>query len=332
MITTAGTQSQGCAWLDCRARRSLLLSARNSYWLPNVDATMPTTSTRTSTRRRFNRRRFLQLLAGAGLALGGAAGYTRLIEPHWVEVDELTLPIPRLSPAADGTRFVQISDIHLSEYFSPDRLSDALARVRRLAPQWVVLTGDYVGHSAESAQGLVEPLRQLGIPVYAGFGNHDHWTDRPTVQRYLEAAGATILLNQALAVADDLWLAGIDDVWSGRPDLAAALRDIPSRATAVLLAHEPDYFDYLIQTDAPVTLQLSGHSHGGQVRFPQSEPDAAGHYSWAPILPKHGRRYPIGLRTIGTRMVYTNRGLGVWPVPIRFNCRPEITLITLRTA
>jgi predicted MPP superfamily phosphohydrolase len=287
---------------------------------------MPTSPTR----RRFNRRRFLQLLAGTGLTLGGAAGYTRIVEPRWVEIKQLVVPIPRMSAAADGTRFVQISDIHLSEYFSADRLADALTRVRQIAPQWLVLTGDYVGHSADSAAGLVEPLRQLDIPVYAGFGNHDHWTDRPTVQRYLEAAGAVVLLNQARRVADDLWLAGIDDVWSGRPDLEATLRDIPSQATTVLLAHEPDYFDHLNRVDAPVALQLSGHSHGGQIRVPQAEPDAAGLYSWAPVLPKYGRRYPIGLQTIGARTVYTNRGLGVWPVPIRFNCRPEITVITLR--
>jgi predicted MPP superfamily phosphohydrolase len=286
----------------------------------------------TLTRRRFNRRHFLQLLAGATLAAGGAAGYTRILEPRWVDVRNLAIPIPGLPSALEGVRFAQLSDIHLSEYFSPDRLADALARVQHLAPQWLVLTGDYVGHAAESAAGLVEPLRQLDMPIYAGFGNHDYWTDRPTVQRYLQAAGATILLNQAQRVIGDLWLAGIDDLWSGRPDLAATLRDIPTHATTILLAHEPDYFDNLIRLDAPVALQLSGHSHGGQVRFPRTEPDAAGQYSWAPVLPKHGRRYPIGLRTIGPRSVYTNRGLGVWPLPIRFNCRPEITVITLHSA
>ncbi len=86
------------------------------------------------------------------------------------------------------------------------------------------------------------------------------------------------------------------------------------------MAHEPDYFDQVIAADAPVSVQFSGHSHGGQVRLPGIG---------APVLPYLGEKYPIGLRRVGDRQVYTNRGLGVWPLPYRFNCRPEITLFTL---
>lgn len=282
--------------------------------------------------RRFNRRRFLQLLAGAGLAVGGAAGYVRVVEPRWVDVTELTIPISRLPTRLDNTRFIQISDIHLSSYFSPERLADAVEQIRKLEPQWVCMTGDYVGHTAQSAAGLVDPLRGLDMPVYAIFGNHDYWTERPMVQRYLEASGAKVLLNQAHRLEDGLWLAGVDDLWSGFPDLNAALADVPADAATLLLAHEPDYFDQVVSRQAPVALQLSGHSHGGQVRLPQSQPDEAGYYSWAPILPRYGRRYPIGLRGQGQSRIYTNRGLGVWPMPYRFNCRPEITLITLAAA
>lgn len=272
------------------------------------------------------------MIAAAGLAMGGAAGYGRVVEPRWVEVSEVAVPLPDLPASLDGVRFVQLSDIHMGQYFSPERLADAVARIRQQTPQWVVLTGDYVGRSAQAAEGLVEPLRALDAPLYASFGNHDYWTDRPTVERYLKDAGATILLNRSQPIEDRLWLAGVDDIWSGRPDLSAALRDVPSDATTVLLAHEPDFFDRVLAADAPVALQLSGHSHGGQVRFPQSQPDEAGYYSYAPVLPDYSRRYPIGLRTRGIRHVYTNRGLGVWPLPLRFNCRPEITVITLHAA
>lgn len=282
--------------------------------------------------RRFSRRRFLQLFAAAVLSTGGTVSYSRVIEPRWVDVTELALPVPGLHPALDGVRFVQLSDIHLGQYFSSQRLAHAITLVQKLDPRWVVLTGDYVGHSAGSAAGLIDPLRLLDVPIYAVYGNHDYWTDRATVTRHLNDAGATVLLNQAAAVEDGLWFAGVDDIWSGRPDLVAALRDVPAGAATVLLAHEPDFFDQVVAQEAPVTLQLSGHSHGGQVRIPRAEPDEAGYYSWAPILPDHGRRYPIGLRTKGTRRVYTNRGLGVWPLPFRFNCRPEITAVTLRAA
>lgn len=271
-------------------------------------------------------------MAGAGLATAGAAGYIRLVEPVWLDVERFDWPIAKLAPQLDGKRIAQISDIHLSSYMSPTRLADALRRVAQLAPDWVVLTGDYVGEEAASAEGLVDTLPVLDAPVFAIFGNHDLWTSRTTVRRYLEAGGARVLLNEALPLGDRLWLAGVDDLWSGHPDLRAAMSSVPTGAATILLAHEPDYFDHVRAEDAPIVLQLSGHSHGGQVRLPTLTPDAPGLNTYAPILPRYGRRYPIGMRTLGKHTVYTNRGIGLWPVPLRLNCRPEITLITLRSA
>jgi len=85
-----------------------------------------------------------------------------------------------------------------------------------------------------------------------------------------------------------------------------------------------------VRSEAPVAVQFSGHSHGGQVRIPSAIPDGVGLHTRAPVLPRFGKRYPIGLYRVGQRQVYTNRGLGVWPLPFRFNCRPEITVFTLR--
>lgn len=280
----------------------------------------------------MTRRRFLKWIAGIGLTVGGMAGYIRTVEPRWLTVDKLELPITGLPAALDGKRIAQLSDIHLSQYFSPERFANAVEKVAQLAPDWLVLTGDFVGSRAQDATGLVDPLRTLTMPVYAVYGNHDYWSDNPTVTRFLNEANVNILLNSAMQIAPNFWLAGVDDLWSGRPDLTAAMRDIPSSATTVLLAHEPDFFDIVLRERAPIALQLSGHSHGGQIRLPTSKPDPAGLYSYAPILPQYGRRYPIGLRFLDGRYVYTNRGLGVWPVPLRFNCRPELTLVTLRSA
>jgi hypothetical protein len=278
------------------------------------------------------RRRFLQLLAAVALGGASAATYVRLIEPRWLSVDRIDLPINGLPPALDGKRIAQLSDLHLSQYFSPDQLVSALETVARSAPDWLVLTGDFVGDHAEDASGLVEPLTALPIPKFAVFGNHDYWSDRSVVEGHLKAAQVNVLVNASIQLEDGLWLAGVDDVWSGRPDLRAALRDIPNGAPTLLLAHEPDYFDVVLHEQAPVTLQLSGHSHGGQVRLPTPQADATGRYSYAPVLPLHGRRYPIGLRQVNGSFVYTNRGLGLWPVPLRFNCRPELTVITLHSA
>ncbi len=282
--------------------------------------------------RSFTRRAFLRGVLAAGLTLGGAAAYTRVFEPRWLDVTTYPLPIANLPAALDGFRIAQISDIHLSKYLAPEHLAWTLTQVQAADVDVLALTGDFVGGDLQSVAGLVEPLAAFDRPVYAIHGNHDVGPARPTVRRYLRLAGVQLLANTAREIAGGLWLAGIDDALRGRPDLTAALSDIPSGATTVLLAHEPDFFDHVLALDAPVALQLSGHSHGGQVRLPSLEPDPSGLYSYAPLLPKLARRYPIGLRTVGPRTVYTNRGLGVWPFPYRFNCRPEVTIFTLKAA
>jgi uncharacterized protein len=176
---------------------------------------------------------------------------------------------------------------------------------------------------------LIEPLRRLNMPVYASLGNHDYWSDITIVRKLLAATPVKILCNEAAQLSADLWVAGVDDLWSGRPDLSAALQNVPSAATTLLLAHEPDFFDRVLQQQAPIAVQFSGHTHGGQVRVPLAQAGEDGYHSYAPILPRYGKHYPIGLRQVGDKYVYTNRGLGSWPVPYRFNCRPEITIFTL---
>jgi predicted MPP superfamily phosphohydrolase len=278
----------------------------------------------------LTRRRFLQGIAGAGLALGSMVGYTRLIEPHWLSIDKIELPIINLPPALDGKRIAQLSDIHLCQYFSPNDLAEALQQVEQQAPNWLMLTGDFVGDNAEDAAGLVEPLRALTMPIFGVLGNHDCWTDRSTVSSFLVQANVQLLINNAIQLAPDFWCAGVDDLWAGHPDVSAALSNVPTNATTILLAHEPDFFDVVLHEKAPVALQLSGHSHGGQIRFPTINADPSGHYSFAPVLPRYGRQYPIGLRQVNGQYVYTNRGVGLWPIPYRFNCRPELTIFTLR--
>lgn len=276
----------------------------------------------------LSRRRFLQLLGGGALSAAGLFGYVRVLEPNWVDMEQVTLTIPRLPDRLAGLRIAQISDIHLSEYTSAEKLFSVTRWLNQLAPNVVMLTGDFVGDRAADAAGLVEPLRALQMPVYAVYGNHDLWTDRHTVKRFLEEGGVTILTNEATKIAEDLYLAGLDDVWSGYPDLRAALRDIPTDAATLLMVHEPDYIDRVVAAEAPVAIQFSGHSHGGQVRIPFWDGEKM--RTRAPILPRYGERYPIGYQAVSYTGVYTNRGLGVWPLPYRFNCRPEVSLLTLQ--
>jgi len=288
------------------------------------------TMTQNGTRTFLTRRKFLQLLGGLTITTATVIGYGRALEPHWVDVETIPLAVAGLPANLSGKRIGQLSDIHLSQYFSPDRLLAAVETINALAPDWLFLTGDYVGDDARSAQGLIEPLRQLKMPTFASFGNHDHWSNLAIVQSMLTQTPVKILRNAATQLADQLWVAGIDDLWSGRPDLKAALRDVPTGVTTLLLAHEPDFFDRVVQQQAPVAVQFSGHSHGGQVRLPLLQAGADGLHTYAPILPRYAKHYPMGLRKIGERQVYTNRGLGVWPIPYRLNCRPELSLFTLQ--
>ncbi len=277
----------------------------------------------------LSRRRFLQLTGGLAFSGVGGFSYARSLEPNWVEVVEQTLAIPRLPEHLIGIRIAQISDVHLGEYTGPEKLLDAVLRINRLAPDLVFLTGDYVTRSAGQASGLVEPLRALTAPAYAILGNHDLWTDRADVASFLAQTPVRLLVNRGEEALPGLFVAGVDDLWSGRPDVRASLDGVPAGAVSLLLVHEPDYFDQVVRIDVPVAVQFSGHSHGGQVRIPSATPDGAGLWSRAPILPRYGERYPIGLYRVGQRQVYTNRGLGLWPLPYRFNCRPEITLFRL---
>ena len=118
-----------------------------------------------------------------------------------------------------------------------------------------------------------------------------------------------------------LALAGVDDVWEQAADLGRALRGIPAEACTVLLAHEPDFADQVRRH--PVDLQLSGHSHGGQVWLP---------LLGAPVLPLYGQKYPRGWYRLDHLQLYTNRGVGCITPPIRLNCPPEIALFELQGA
>lgn len=290
--------------------------------------------------RGVTRRRFLQGMAALAGTAALTAGYGRYAEPTLVQVDQVTLAIPRLPAQLAGRRFAQLSDLHVGSYFSAEQLQQVIQRVNQLEVEGLFLTGDFVTvrdrnrntrttSRTSALEALVEPLRAAAIPAYAALGNHDLWGGEEVVIRTLQAAKVQLLRNAALPLSGDLWLAGVDDIWAGRPDLRAALRDVPAGTTTLLMAHEPDYFDTVVMAEAPVSVQLSGHTHGGQVRLPTLLPGPDGLYSFAPIIVEFGKRYPIGLRQLESRFVYTNRGLGCWPVPYRINCPPEITVFTL---
>ncbi len=271
----------------------------------------------------MKRRTFLKS-AVAGLAVSLFSGaYPFVVEPNWLAVSRVDVPLPHLPPALDGFTIAQLSDFHLGPDVSAGEVRRAVDVTNALQPDLVVLTGDYVIVSAADAAACAQELAALRAPfgVRAILGNHDFWTNEAIVDRHLRRAGFDLLRNEhrRLDVGDAaLWLAGLEDVWAGQPDLDAALAGIPPDAIIVLLVHEPDFADWA--TGWGIALQLSGHSHGGQVRLP---------FLGAPILPYLAHKYPYGRRRVGDLWLYTNRGIGLIPPPVRFNCRPEITLVRM---
>jgi uncharacterized protein len=246
---------------------------------------------------------------------------------------ELTLT--RWPAALDGFTIALLSDFHYDPVFSVHPIRAAVSTVNELHPDMIVLTGDFVSEpmlrrNREEAALMAEPcarlLRQMHAPqgLWAVLGNHDQLTDPTLVSNILRATGISVLVNQSVAIElnqSRFWLSGVDDVLFGAPDLVSTLARVPSNEPTILLAHEPDYARHVSRY--PIDLQLSGHSHGGQVRLP-----------FLPPLyePPMARRYIAGLYRVGALILYTNRGLGTVVAPIRFDCPPEITLFTLRHA
>lgn len=284
---------------------------------------------------RITRRRFLQFLGGSviGAAAAGLGGYAYAtqIEPDWVSLENVSLVLPRLQPAFDGFRLVQISDIHLSERMTAEALAGVVKTILGLKPDLVAITGDFVDRLDQLKKSLVdlyEVLKPLAaeMQVVSVLGNHDYWTGASEVRAMLKQTGILELPNQALALERQgqyLWIAGVDDIWEGHDRLSRVVEKIGDRPGAVvLMAHEPDFADVSFGAGR-FDLQISGHSHGGQVVLP---------LIGAPILPRFGEKYPSGLYDLGGMFQYTNRGLGTVPPRVRFNCRPEITQFTFRAS
>jgi predicted MPP superfamily phosphohydrolase len=256
----------------------------------------------------------------------GLLAYAAGIEPKWVEIKRISLRLSGLPTSFHGYKIVQVSDMHSGKWFPPDRIAEMVRMVNNEYPDLVAITGDFVTYTHRyTPSEIVPPLLGLRARdgVVATLGNHDYWGLGPApIRQVIHEAGMIDLNNDVYTIERDgaiLHMAGVDSAREKMARIDVTLGKLPKEGTAILLAHEPDYADISARANR-FSLQLSGHSHGGQVVVPLYGP---------PRLPPLGKKYYAGLYQVGHMQLYTNRGIGVVGIPVRFFCRPEITVITL---
>jgi len=264
------------------------------------------------------------LISGALLAL---VLYSTQVEPSALKVVIQRLRLPRLDAGLRGFRLVQISDIHMGGWMNRRRLERVVEKVLKQNPDLVAITGDFIMRGkidrdvfTDLSCALAPLARQ--VKTVAVLGNHDHRYGLKELRNLFMKTGIDELRNRVLTIergVAQLQLAGVDDIWLEEDDLNGLLMQIPEQGAAVLLAHEPDFADIAAESGR-FDLQISGHTHGGQISLPFFGPLA---------LPGLGRRYPSGLYRVGAMWQYTNRGVGMGSLPLRFNCPPEITVFIL---
>ncbi len=272
------------------------------------------------------KRRLAIGLAAVG-TLGGVvfALVTRFFLPFRPRITQVVVSLPRAHQHLSGLCIAYVTDTHVGPAFSAERLQPVMDALRREKPDILLFGGDFISESprfldtATSALGKMVSSSRYG--AYAVLGNHDISNVRSRVTCALREVDIQVLQNEATCIethAGDLWIAGVDDAIMGRADVEMTFRQVPCEAACICLWHEPDHAE-IAERFGPF-LQLSGHTHGGQVRLPMIGPLA---------LPLLGRRYPSGRYQVGNMTLYVSNGIGMYRPPVRLNCPPELVMVRL---
>jgi predicted MPP superfamily phosphohydrolase len=262
--------------------------------------------------------------------------YGYRVEPTWLELNRLSIPIPGLAPEFIGFRIIQLSDFHCSRQVTPAYLAEAVDLARAQDPDLVVLTGDFIHHGYKYIGRVAETLSRLSAAhgVFAVLGNHDfsvrnalgfrrHRHLHRAVAVGLRSHGIRVLHNEAVPLeraGARVYLVGVEDLWSRTCDLDQAFTGLSATVPCITLAHNPRTVERL--RDRRCDLMLSGHTHGGQIHLPGIG---------RPTLGRKARRFAAGLYRYRNTHVYVNKGVG-FGFRFRFGVRPEVALITLRPA
>ena len=281
----------------------------------------------------MNRRKYIKQTFWGITGLGLFSGlYTWQIEPFWLEIVKLKMPIKNLPDELIGKTLMQISDIHIGDRFDYHFVIDSFKKVKELEPDFVVYTGDYVSLSNDEVQydKLQETLKNIvhgRLGTLGILGNHDYgknWSQisiANNIADKLEQSGIKVLRNESVEL-NGINFIGFDDYWGRNFNPEKAMNGFDKSKANIALCHNPDVCDLDIWRDYNSWI-LSGHTHGGQVKPPFLRP---------PMLPVKNKKYSAGQIELNNgRTLYINRALGhLWQV--RFNVRPEITIFELQQA
>jgi predicted MPP superfamily phosphohydrolase len=287
--------------------------------------------------RKISRRSFIRKIVGIliGLIAVGSGGYyyARNIEPKLLDVNRHKITHPLIAAGFDQFKIVQFSDTHLGFQYTIDQLNKLVTKINKLSPDVIFFTGDLMDapNKYNDSGKLISLLKGLHAPFgkFAIYGNHDHGGYGTDLYKDIMTKSNFILLQNTsheIKLLDEsrIHIIGLDDAMLGSPNLEQAITGLPEDSYKILLAHEPDL---AIQTTGKnIHLQLSGHSHGGQVKIP---------FFGALITPPFSDIYYEGFYEIGDTehplKLYVNRGLGTTRLPFRFLSKPELTMFTLES-
>jgi hypothetical protein len=271
----------------------------------------------------------------------GLFGIKGFINARNVKIADLKVGLKYLPEAFDGIKVGQITDIHAGPLVPRALIREGVDMIMESQPDMIVLTGDFVsgatkvlwtsygGFKERHCNDCMEELSRLKAPlgVYAVLGNHDFWSGKQVAQKIvqgLEGIGVKVLRNESTMIerkGQSLYIIGVDDYWENSYSLLKAIKNVPQDACKIVLSHNPDVNENIEDLRERIDFIISGHTHGGQIVFP---------FIGALYIPSpFGQKYLAGLVRDQERQTYISRGLGLFFIPIRINCPPEVNLLTL---
>ena len=248
--------------------------------------------------------------------------------PKNIDLVEVDIEINNLGQNFRNFKILNLTDIHIGQWINPEYLDDLVDYVNTLNIDLITLTGDYFSYVIDGYEEcLTNSLKKLNARYgkFGVLGNHDHWMDADKIRDIFKKADIIDLSNDVCTIEKDgdfLNICGVDSCTVCADDLDKVIAKMPKNIPSILLVHEPDFAEESSQTNL-FDLQISGHSHGGQLIIPKFET--------TPFRGPNSSKYPVGLYKVRNMMQYTSKGLGTNSFRIRINCKPEITIITLKT-